>query len=107
MQPNRVSEFYAFGAHDLGLTTQLADRFRKTMCDFIIDCGEDDEYPSQELLATITLAIDELLQSHVCASLYSEGWPKTIVDSVGDHLECRTLYNAQKLVSEIINQDLN
>lgn len=107
MHTNRVSEFYAFGAHDLGLASQLADRFRKTMCDFIVECGEDDEFPSQELLSTITMAIDELLQSHVCASLYSEGWPRRIVDSVSQHLENRTLYNAQRLVSEIINEDLN
>ena len=107
MHTNRVSEFYAFGAHDLSLASQLADRFRETMCDFITDCGEDEDYPSQEILSAITLAIDALLQSHVCASLYSEGWPRRIVDTVGDHLELKTLRNAQRLVSEIINEDLN
>ena len=104
---NRVSQFYAFGEFDPDLSGQLLERFRDTMLEFIRDCGEDEEYPSKQLLSTITVAIDDLLESHVVASLVCEGWPSDITNSVGGVLANQTRMQAQEIVRDIINHDLN
>lgn len=107
MHSNRVSQFYAFGEYDEDLSGELLRRFRDTMLEFIRDCGEDEEYPSKQILATITVAIDDLLESHVVASLVSEGWPSLIATSVGDVLADQTRMQAHEIVQDVINQDLN